>query len=73
LNEVQKNRLIQSFFGRGAGKPIFAKNGFPAQKKPYGNIIPAVKVARRAPGGLECFNRTPRGDIGGQHENQSVG
>jgi len=29
MNEVHQNRRIESFFGRGAGKPIFAKKWFP--------------------------------------------
>jgi len=32
MNEVQQKPASGSFFGRGAGKPIFAKNGFPAHK-----------------------------------------
>jgi hypothetical protein len=30
MNEVQQKPASKSFFGRGAGKPIFAKNDFPA-------------------------------------------
>ncbi len=35
LNGVQRKPASVSFLGRGAGKPIFAKNGFPSHIHKY--------------------------------------